>query len=184
MKFLIVSLGLVVVASAQYQGNQYKESASPNARILNQDFQSSPDGSYQWSYDTDNGIAAGARGVPVNAGPNGEGGIEEQGSYQYTAPDGQVIVTKYVAGPNGFIAEGPHLPVAPPIPEAILRSLAFNAANSPKEVRDYKTPQVAYQPTTQQPFRFSPTPYPVVSQQPNYYNPGYNQQSYQQFGRQ
>lgn len=52
-----------------------------------------------------------------------------QGSYKYTAPDGTPISVTYVADENGFHVEGAHLPTPPPIPEAILRSLQYNAAH-------------------------------------------------------
>lgn len=50
----------------------------------------------------------------------------------------------YTANENGFNAQGPHLPVAPvddktppPIPEAILRAIAWNQAH-PEEDGDNK----------------------------------------------
>lgn len=42
-----------------------------------------------------------------------------------------------MADGNGFQAQGSHLPVAPEIPAAILRSIQFNAAN-PERVENIK----------------------------------------------
>lgn len=56
---------------------------------------------------------------------------EEQvvsGSYSYTGPDGNVYTVQYRADANGFQAFGDHIPTAPPIPEAILKSLEQNQA--------------------------------------------------------
>lgn len=56
---------------------------------------------------------------------------EEQvvsGSYSYTGPDGNVYTVHYRADANGFQAFGDHLPTAPPVPEAILKSLEQNKA--------------------------------------------------------
>lgn len=52
----------------------------------------------------------------------------KQGGFSYTGPDGVVYSTRYVADENGYRPEGAHLPTPPPIPNAIQRSLAFNAA--------------------------------------------------------
>lgn len=52
-----------------------------------------------------------------------------QGSYSYTGPDGVLYTITYIADENGFRAEGAHIPTPPPIPEAIQKSLAFNALN-------------------------------------------------------
>ncbi|XP_030081983.1 larval cuticle protein 2-like [Drosophila hydei] len=58
------------------------------------------------------------------------------GSYTYTSPDGEVIEVKYVANENGYQPSSASLPVAPPIPEAIQRSLEYIAAHPP--VPDHK----------------------------------------------
>lgn len=50
-----------------------------------------------------------------------------RGSYKYKDPEGSDIIVTYVADENGFVPEGAHLPVAPPIPQAILEALAKNA---------------------------------------------------------
>jgi Ni,Fe-hydrogenase III small subunit len=49
------------------------------------------------------------------------------GSYRYKDPEGNDIVVNYIADENGFVPQGAHLPVAPPIPQAILEALAKNA---------------------------------------------------------
>lgn len=80
------------------------------------------------SYETENGIQAQEQGQLKNAGGQ-EPAMEAQGSYQYTADDGTPISLQYIANENGFQPQGAHLPVAPPIPDAILRALAYNAAH-------------------------------------------------------
>lgn len=58
-----------------------------------------------------------------------------QGSYHYTSPEGIPVSIVYVADENGFQPQGDVLPQAPPIPEAIQRALAWNAAH-PEEEQD------------------------------------------------
>ncbi|KAF5291024.1 hypothetical protein FQR65_LT11477 [Abscondita terminalis] len=86
------------------------------------------DGSYQYSYETGNGIKAEEEGHARPGATEEEGGEVVRGSYSYTAPDGQVIEITYTADENGFVPQGAHLPTPPPIPEEILRSLEQNAA--------------------------------------------------------
>ncbi|KAJ8721936.1 hypothetical protein PYW08_004338 [Mythimna loreyi] len=101
-----------------------------SATVVKSDFENSPEGAFQWAYETSNGIYGQANGVVKNA--NSEyPSLEIQGAYKYTAPDGQPIELSYTAGENGYEPQGSHLPVPPPTPEAILRALAYIAANPP-----------------------------------------------------
>nr|CAD7199662.1 unnamed protein product [Timema douglasi] len=52
-----------------------------------------------------------------------------QGSYSFYTPDGQLIEVRYIADENGFQPQSNALPVGPPIPEEILKALAYNAAH-------------------------------------------------------
>lgn len=81
-------------------------------------------------YETAHGIRARARGEPALPGPEGPA-VVQQGAFEYVGDDGQTYSVQYVADENGYQPQGAHLPVPPPIPEAILRSLEFNA-------KDYK----------------------------------------------
>ncbi|CAG2054434.1 unnamed protein product [Timema podura] len=88
----------------------------------------SPDGSYSYSYQTGNGISAQEQGYLKNSGIKDQEAETVQGSYSYTAPDGTPITVTYTADENGYQAQGAHLPVAPPIPVEIQRSLDLIAA--------------------------------------------------------
>ncbi|XP_032676864.1 endocuticle structural glycoprotein SgAbd-2-like isoform X2 [Odontomachus brunneus] len=144
MKTLIFLLGLTTMACAQFnrfttpypQPTQYYNPnyyGRPYYAILRQTQDSSPDGSYSYSYDTENGISVAEAGQPKNIGPNQIEAV--RGQFSYTAPDGTPIQVVYTADENGFLASGAHLPTPPPIPVAIQRALAHNAAH-PEEERD------------------------------------------------
>lgn len=104
--------------------------------IVKQDQEVNFDGNYRLSYETGNGISVQEQGVLKNAGNPEAETADVQGFYQYTAPDGTPVQLQYTANENGFQAQGAHLPVAPtppPIPEAIQRSLDWNAAHPEPE---------------------------------------------------
>ncbi|EZA58814.1 hypothetical protein DMN91_009092 [Ooceraea biroi] len=146
MKTLILLFGITTMAYAQlnrfttpypqptqyYNPNYY---GRPYYAILRQTQDSSPDGSYSYSYDTENGISVAEAGQPKNIGPNQIESV--RGQYSYTAPDGTPILVTYTADENGFLASGAHLPTPPPIPVAIQRALAYNAAH-PEEEEPYR----------------------------------------------
>ncbi|XP_046384744.1 endocuticle structural glycoprotein SgAbd-8-like [Ischnura elegans] len=89
------------------------------------------DGTYKYSYETGNGIVAEEAGFLKNAGVPDQEAQVAQGSFSYTAPDGTPITLQYIADENGFQPQGAHLPVAPPIPEAIQKALDFLATRPP-----------------------------------------------------
>lgn len=53
----------------------------------------------------------------------------KEGGFHFTAPEGGQYAIQYVADENGFRPQGAHIPTPPPIPDAILRSLEYNAAH-------------------------------------------------------
>lgn len=63
------------------------------------------------------------------------------GSYSYTSPEGEPVETRWFADETGFHAEGSHLPVAPPVPDAIQRAIEYIKTQPPQQQED-----VAYQP--------------------------------------
>ncbi|XP_017892831.1 endocuticle structural glycoprotein SgAbd-8-like [Ceratina calcarata] len=87
-----------------------------------------PDGSYSFSYETANGIQAQEIGYLKYAGTQAEAN-EAQGSYSYTAPNGELVQVTYVANENGFQPQGSHIP---PIPPQILKALEY-IAQHPEE---------------------------------------------------
>ncbi|KYN08651.1 PREDICTED: endocuticle structural glycoprotein SgAbd-2-like [Cyphomyrmex costatus] len=108
--------------------------SKPFIGIRSQHKDTSPDGSYTFSYETENGISVAERGYP-QVGPQGQTEVV-QGSFSYHAPDGTPITIQYTADENGFHAEGAHIPTPPPIPEAIRRALAANPPGPDDEKYD------------------------------------------------
>lgn len=98
-----------------------------SAQIVRQSSDTSPDGSYNYAYETSNGIYADEQGYPKSPEI-----LAAQGQFQYVAPDGQVIRVAYTADENGFQPQGEHLPTPPPVPAAIQRALNYLATLPPQ----------------------------------------------------
>lgn len=112
---------------------QYSAASEAAAEIRSAASDVAPDGSYQYAYETSNGIAAQESGV---------GGVQASGAASHTSPEGIPISLTYTADADGFHPAGAHLPIPPtppPIPAAILRSLEWNAAH-PEEEREGPSP--------------------------------------------
>lgn len=92
--------------------------------ILRSESEVNPDGSYEYNYETGNGISA---------QESGKGGESVQGSYSFTDDSGKVHDLKYIADENGFQPSSDDLPVPPPIPKTIERALKYLAEHPPPE---------------------------------------------------
>jgi len=119
-----------------YSGGSYSGSvnANNNVPILRYDNDNDGSGNYNYAYETGNGIQAQERGSVRGGGP--EDSVVAQGSFSYTAPDGQAISIQYTADENGFQPVGAHLPTPPPIPEEILKSIQQNLADEARGIVD------------------------------------------------
>lgn len=105
---------MFLVASTQAFG--FARDRDANARILRSENEIYPDGSYQYGFEADNGIEVEESGV---------GGVSVSGSAKWVDDEGTPIELTYIADENGYQPQGAHLPVAPPIPDYILRALAY-----------------------------------------------------------
>lgn len=96
---------------------------------------------FHFSFETENKITRQEQGQQKNVGE--EGATVVQGSYSYTSPEGQVITVNYIADENGFRPTGDHIPAAPAVPEANLKSMGYNQAHG-EQVRSqyYQQPLV------------------------------------------
>ncbi|XP_017133621.1 larval cuticle protein LCP-17 [Drosophila elegans] len=116
---LIISLFLVAIAVARAADESQAEITKYRNEIK-------PDGSYNWEFGTSNGIDARESGV---------GGVQATGSVKYSAPDGTPIQLEYTADENGYRPTGAHLPTPPPIPDYILKALAYIEAHPFKRIQ-------------------------------------------------
>nr|CAD7444930.1 unnamed protein product [Timema bartmani] len=117
-----------LLAAALAAPPQLKLAPNEPIPILAQSNIVNEDGTFQNSYESADGTRAESSGSLKSLGPQEEGQVI-QGSYSFYTPDGQLYELRYIADENGFQPQGNFLPVAPPIPEEILKSLAYNAAH-------------------------------------------------------
>ncbi|CAG9785091.1 unnamed protein product [Diatraea saccharalis] len=152
MKYMVVLAALVVVAhSASFPASRFNSprfgvpsppprpvpsrvapapvraySNDQAANTVRDDRDISPDGSYNYAFETDNGIAVQEQGTPRDFGGNPPlVPVVAQGSFAYTAPGGEPISISYVADENGFQPQGDSIPTAPPVPAQIARALEY-----------------------------------------------------------
>lgn len=99
--------------------DNYQHYSTTPIPIVKFDSQQNHDGSYNFGYETGNGISASEHGYVKNAGvKDGEIQVAE-GHYSYISPEGHPIEVHYTADENGFQASGAHLPTPPPLPKEI-----------------------------------------------------------------
>ncbi|KAJ8937324.1 hypothetical protein NQ318_008286, partial [Aromia moschata] len=99
-------------------------------KIISQSNEISPDGGYQWSYESANGIKADETGTLKKTNdPENPEAIVAQGSFSYSDPEGNQISLTYTADDEGgFQPQGAHLPTPPPIPPNIQKALDWIAS--------------------------------------------------------
>ncbi|XP_052863992.1 LOW QUALITY PROTEIN: endocuticle structural glycoprotein ABD-4-like [Anopheles cruzii] len=126
---LLAAIATLAVAAPQ--------KSDAEAEILQQDNNIDPDGAYEYSYETANGIRGQEKGTLKRAtGPDTSDVIVAAGSVSYTAPDGTVVELSYTADDeNGFQPSGSHLPTPPPIPPQIQKALEYLASLPPSNRR-------------------------------------------------
>ncbi|XP_067631792.1 endocuticle structural glycoprotein ABD-4 [Eurosta solidaginis] len=126
---LIACTASVVLARPQAQGE-------PIA-IISQESNIEPDGSYNYNYETANGIKGEETGTLKKAtSPDTSDVIIARGSVSYTSPEGNLITLNYAADDeNGFQPQGEHLPTPPPIPPAIQKALDYLLSLPPAKRR-------------------------------------------------
>ncbi|XP_072940188.1 uncharacterized protein [Epargyreus clarus] len=102
-----------------------------SAETIKSGYDINPDGSYNYFYETNNGIAAQQQGTPRNFGGNPPLVPDvAQGSFSWVSPEGKTISVTYVADENGYQPQSDALPVAPEIPAQIARALEYIARNA------------------------------------------------------
>ncbi|GAB0093178.1 hypothetical protein DMENIID0001_082530 [Sergentomyia squamirostris] len=126
MKFAIVAFALLAVVAAD------KLTGHEPVPILRNDQVVNSDGTFQYALETGNGIVAESQGFLKNLGPE-ENAQVHQGHFGYTSPEGQAVRLTYIADENGYQPTGDHLPVPPPIPEAIERAVKYLLSLPPRK---------------------------------------------------
>ncbi|KAL0839013.1 hypothetical protein ABMA28_017010 [Loxostege sticticalis] len=97
------------------------------AEVLRSNSDQTPDGSFQYSFETSNGIAAQVEGHVKELGKD-ELALQVTGSNQFLSPEGEKFELTYVADETGYHPQGAHLPTPPPaepIPEYIQKALKY-----------------------------------------------------------
>ncbi|KAG4077451.1 hypothetical protein HA402_002878 [Bradysia odoriphaga] len=105
---------LVVCASSDH--------INKNAQITNWANGLNADGTFQYGYETSNGIFVHETGI---------GGLGSRGSASWFSPDGQPFQLQWTADERGYNPVGNHLPTPPPTPDYVLNTLELIKQNQP-----------------------------------------------------
>ncbi|XP_055599749.1 endocuticle structural glycoprotein SgAbd-3-like [Uranotaenia lowii] len=120
-----VFVAVLVLSVALVHAAPQGRTADFDATIVSQTSDIQPDGSFQYAFETGNGIKVEDQGTikEVRVPKTDETGrtigedvvpvAVQTGSFQYTAPDGQIYTLRYIADENGFQPQADHLPAAP-----------------------------------------------------------------------
>ncbi|XP_055856256.1 pupal cuticle protein 20-like [Episyrphus balteatus] len=113
------------VHSANSYSPAFRQQQAEPIAILRSENVNNGDGSYNFAFETANGIRRQEDGHLRN--PNSAHPEQVvKGSYSYTGDDGKLYTVHYTADSGGFQVQGDHLPTPPPIPYEIKQSLALH----------------------------------------------------------
>ena len=176
---LICSLAVLVSADGPTQPTAYnQQSAAPTQsiiQILSQEDVHPGDGTYRFSFQTENGIEREETGQPKAGGGYGQngqpsGGYVQQGGWSYTDGYGNPVRLTFSADENGYQPVGDVLPT--PVPTeypvpVVPQAYQGEASYSPASARSGPVP-ARYSPAPA-PARYSPAPAPTAA--PARYSP-------------
>lgn len=100
-----------------------------SAEVLKFESDNNPDGSYQYQYETSNGISGQESGV---------GGESATGEFKWISPEGTPVEIQYVADAEGYRATGDAVPVGPAVPAHVARLLEWIATHPSDDDGSYK----------------------------------------------
>ena len=109
----------------------YAGAPHDSVQVLKSESEVNPD-SFRIGLELDNGQIQHQSGQLSGKGE--ELALVQQGDFQWVSPEGETISLKYIADENGYQPEGAHLPVAPPIPVEIIKSIEYIRSNAPKQI--------------------------------------------------
>merc|ERR1712243_248717 len=120
MKSMLLVALFVAVAAAE-NTYEYKEPIA----ITKYGSVSDETGKYSYNFEAANGIKVSEEGQQKHFGDKPEEGYGSvaRGSYSYEL-EGVTYTINWVADENGYQPTGAHLPVAPPMPEYVVKMLA------------------------------------------------------------
>ncbi|XP_065368327.1 larval cuticle protein 2-like [Calliphora vicina] len=117
-KFILIAAFVAYVGAAAISSDD-----DVHAEVTNLKSDVRADG-FETALDTSNHIHQAASG-------DEHGNIH--GDFEWVSPEGEHIKVTYVADEHGYQPVGDVVPTPHPIPEAILKSIAYNAAHPQKE---------------------------------------------------
>lgn len=123
---------MVVAISALALADKFPLNVLPDAKVgvLQQTNAIHDDGSYKWSWEDDRGTAVHESGV---------GGQYAEGGARWVAPGGEQVDIAYTADKDGYHPSGKVLPVAPAVPDVILRAIQWIKDHPWDEVKGRRT---------------------------------------------
>ncbi|EDW01672.1 pupal cuticle protein Edg-78E [Drosophila grimshawi] len=113
-KYAILIVGMLIAASLAHDDDAHAKAHETKKQDAH--------GNFAYSFDVTNGIGAKEEGDEHN---------HVHGEYHFMSKEGIPIAITYTADENGYQAHGDAVPTPPPIPAAILESLAYIKSHPP-----------------------------------------------------